>query len=65
MLRYPIYLDPVLKGYTSCMAVLRALLQERTDLEANGGLEKLRRGWFRRKGRKTSILLRAWLVGYK
>lgn len=65
MLRYPLYWDPVLKGYTTCMAVLRQLLAERQRLEANGGLEKLRRGWFRRQGRKALVQLRARLIGYK
>lgn len=65
MLRYPLYWDPVLKRYTTCMAVLRQLLAERERLEANGGLEKLRRGWFRRQGRKASVQLRAQLIGYR
>lgn len=65
MLRYPLYWDPVLKGYTTCMAVLRQLLAERERLEANGGLEKLRRGWFRRQGRKASVQLRSRLIGYR
>lgn len=65
MLRYPLYWDPVLKGYTTCMAVLRQILAERQRLEANGGLERLRSGWFRRQGRKVSVQIRALLIGYR
>ncbi len=60
MLRYPLYWDPVQKSYTTCMVVLRQLLAERDRLEANGGLKRLRSGWFRRQARKGLTLLRAW-----
>lgn len=60
MLRYPLYWDPVLKGYTTCMAVLQQLLAERDRLEANGGLQRLRSGWLRRQARKALTLWRAW-----
>lgn len=61
LLHYPLYWDPVLKGYTSCEAVLHRLVATRTTLEANAGLEKLRTGYMRRQMRKLSILARAWL----
>jgi len=60
LLRYPIYWDPQLKGYTTCMAVLRALVAERDALERNGGLARLRAGWWRRQIRKARILITAW-----
>ena len=60
LLRYPLYWDPVLKGYTTCMAVLQQLLAERDRREANGGLQRLRSGWLRRQARKALTLWRAW-----
>lgn len=61
LLRYPIYWDWDLKGYTSCEAVLHRVLETRNKLELEGGLEKLRVGWARRQWRKLSILARtAW-----
>ena len=61
LLRYPIYWDWELKGYTTCEAVLRQLVRQRAQLEANSGLHKLRVGFMRRQVRKASILVRAWL----
>lgn len=61
LLRYPLYWDPVLKGYTTCEAVLHQLVQTRDTLQARGALEKLRVGWVRRQWRKLQILARAWL----
>ncbi|WP_423455407.1 capsular polysaccharide biosynthesis protein [Ottowia sp. VDI28] len=61
LLHYPLYWDPLLKGYTTCEAVLRRLLEERTALENRGHLRLLRTGWLRRQARKSRVLLRAWL----
>lgn len=61
LLRYPIYWDWDLKGYTSCEAVLNRIVEERTLLESNGGLEKLRLGYIRRQWRKIGILFKTWL----
>ncbi len=60
LLHYPLYWDAQLKGYTNCEAVLRQLLAQRLALQANGGLEHLRTGWWRRLGRKLAVLLRAY-----
>lgn len=60
LLRYPIYWDWDLQGYTTCQAVLRRLVERRSALEATGGLEKLRVGLVRRQWRKLAILVRAW-----
>jgi capsular polysaccharide export protein len=49
LLRYPLYWDPFLKGYTTCTAVMRCILAERNALETSGELEKLMRGSFSRK----------------
>jgi capsular polysaccharide export protein len=62
LLRYPIYWDWDLKGYTSCEAVLHRLVETRNALEANGGLERLRAGFVRRQLRKLRILARAHLL---
>ena len=56
LLHYPIYWDWDLKGYTTCEAVLRRIVEQRTALEASGGLHKLRVGWLRRQLRKITLL---------
>ncbi|MEF8701859.1 MAG: capsular polysaccharide biosynthesis protein, partial [Candidatus Accumulibacter sp. UW26] len=60
LLRYPVYWDWDLQGYTTCEAVLRRLLETRDALAASGELEKLRVGLIRRQWRKLVVLLRAW-----
>ena len=55
LLHYPLYWDPVLKGYTTCEAVLRQLLA------ASGQLQRLRVGWLHRQWRKLLVEIRAWL----
>lgn len=60
LLRYPIYWDWDLKGYTTCEAVLNRIVEIRDLLESNGGLEKLRTGLIRRQIRKLKILAKAW-----
>jgi len=61
LLRYPIYWDWDLKGYTTCEAVLHRIVETRSALEASGGLEKLRLGFARRQWRKLKILARTWV----
>ncbi len=56
LLRYPIYWDWGLKGYTDCEAVLHQIVEMRNELEACGGLEKLRIGFMRRQARKLGVL---------
>lgn len=63
LLRYPIYWDWELRGYTTCEAVLRRIVETRSALEACGGLERLRVGRVRRQLRKLAILIRAWTWG--
>jgi capsular polysaccharide export protein len=41
--------------------VLNRILEERTALEANGGLHRLRVGWLRRQWRKLKVLVQAYL----
>lgn len=62
LLHYPIYWDWILKGYTTCEAVLHRLVEERTALEASGGLAQLRTGWLRRQARKLTVLLQAYVL---
>lgn len=59
LLLYPIYWDWDLKGYTSCEAVLHRILEQRTALEANGDLHKLRVGYVRRQLRKAKVLVQS------
>lgn len=62
LLRYPLYWDWELKGYTSCEAVLEKIVKTRNALEASGGLQRLRAGYLRRQARKLGVLARAWLA---
>jgi capsular polysaccharide export protein len=62
LLRYPIYWDWDLKGYTTCEAVLHRIVEERSALEASGGLDRLRVGYFRRQFRKLRILAKSYLM---
>ncbi len=62
LLRYPIYWDWDLKGYTTCEAVLHRIVEQRAVLEANGGLRKLRVGFFRRQLRKAMLLAPVFLA---
>jgi capsular polysaccharide export protein len=54
-----LYWDPVLKGYTSCEAVLRQLVQQREALRQSGRLHRLRVGYIRRQFRKIKVLLQS------
>lgn len=59
LLRYPIYWDWELQGYTTCEAVLNRIAETRNALERKGGLKTLRVGYARRQWRKLDTLLRA------
>lgn len=61
LLRYPIYWDWDLRGYTTCEAVLYRIVEQRMALEESGGLKKLRVGFVRRQVRKAGLLAWAWL----
>lgn len=60
LLRYPIYWDWQLKGYTTCEAVLHRIVEQRTALEQKGRLNSLRTGYGRRLLRKLGALYRGW-----
>ncbi|MDE1556566.1 MULTISPECIES: capsular polysaccharide export protein, LipB/KpsS family [Comamonas] len=59
LLHYPLYWDPVLKGYTTCEAVLGQLLEQRDSLRETGRLQTLRIGYVRRQWRKIGFLVRS------
>lgn len=59
LLHYPLYWDPVLKGYTTCEAVLGQLLEQRDSLRETGRLQTLRIGYVRRQWRKIGVLVRS------
>lgn len=63
LLRYPIYWDWELRGYTTCEAVLHRIVEQRAAREKNGSLDKLRVGFVRRQFRKARLLTLAWLDG--
>ncbi|WP_343835544.1 capsular polysaccharide biosynthesis protein [Castellaniella ginsengisoli] len=60
LLEYPLYWDPLLKGYTTCEAVLNRLVEERDRRERDGTLNGLNRGLWQRNRRKLLALWRAW-----
>lgn len=60
LLRYPVYWDWTLRGYTRCEAVLHRLREERTALMRSGQLSHLNHGVVRRLVRKTKVLIQAW-----
>lgn len=60
LLRYPLYWDWAVNGYTTCEYILQRILETRTALEANGGLEKLRVGAVRRQWRQWINIIRFW-----
>ncbi|UDM53331.1 capsular polysaccharide biosynthesis protein [Cupriavidus sp. MP-37] len=62
LLRYPIYWDWELKGYTDCEAVLQRIVETRNQLELNGDLEKLKVGSVRRAWRKLRVWARNSLL---
>lgn len=64
LLHYPLYWDPVLNGYTTCEAVLRRLVEERTHKEAQGSLQRMKLGYMVRQARKIRVLLRSWSYGH-
>ena len=57
LLHYPIYWDPLLKGYTTCEAVLLQLQQQRDALQQAGKLDALRCGYWKRQWRKLQTLV--------
>lgn len=59
LLHYPLYWDPLLKGYTTCEAVLSQLLEQRESLRGTGRLQTLRIGYVRRQWRKIAVLVRS------
>jgi len=63
LLHYPLYWDPLLKGYTTCEAVLGQLLEQRDSLRETGRLQTLRIGYVRRQWRKLGVLARSlWRI---
>jgi capsular polysaccharide export protein len=60
LLRYPIYWDWQLKGYTNCEAVIHQIIATRAELSAAGALDKLKVGYARRQIRKLKILSEAF-----
>jgi len=60
LLRYPLYWDPTLKGYTTCEAVAFRIVERRDALERSGRLSKLKSGQIGRLCRKARVLIRAF-----
>ncbi|WP_144096978.1 capsular polysaccharide biosynthesis protein [Croceicoccus sediminis] len=58
LLRYPLYWDPELRGYTTCAATVARILRTKARMQADGSFEKLGAGYLRRQARKLAILLK-------
>lgn len=56
LLHYPIYWDWTLKRQTTCETVLSNIVEERSKLEINGGLYRLRIGVVSRNLRKLKVI---------
>lgn len=56
MLHYPRYWDPLLKGYTTCEAVLDHIINQRAAKEVAGQLGDLKLGYWRRQFIKWKII---------
>lgn len=61
LLRYPIYWDWTLNGYTTCEAVLNRIVEQRDELLRTGRLHKLTHGQMRRWGRQIEVHVKSWL----
>jgi len=60
LLRYPVYWDWNLRGYTTCEAVIHSLIRERDELMGSGRFSRLRTGSGSRLLRKLKVLIAAW-----
>lgn len=60
LLRYPVYWDWTLNGYTSCEAAINHLIDSRETLRGEGNGELPRTNYWQRQSRKLKILGRAW-----
>lgn len=58
LIRYPIYWDPDLRGYTTCGATITRIERTKTRMQADGSFDKLGSGYLRRQFRKLRILIR-------
>lgn len=63
LIRYPVYWDEELKGYTTCEAVLRTILQQRNMLKDNKDLVKI--SYAQRQWQKLRILLKTALTNLR
>ena len=61
LIRYPIYWDWDLKGYTTCEATILRIIECKKELIDTHQLHKLRMGWLRRYLRKIDTLRQAYL----
>ena len=62
LLRYPVYFDWSLKGYTTCEGVLNQIVSIRSELKARGELDQLNRGYVLRQLRKLKVWLPAFFA---
>jgi capsular polysaccharide export protein len=61
LIRYPVYWDWDLKGYTTCEATILRIIERKKELIDTHQFDKLRIGWMRRQLRKINTLRQAYL----
>lgn len=62
LLRYPLYWDWILRGFTTCEGVLARVLADREEMESGARPDHLRSGWVRRQVRKLAVVCTACLA---
>lgn len=60
LIRYPIYWDWDLKGYTTYESIILRIIEQKKELIDNHQFEKFRKGWFGRQVRKINTLCKAY-----
>ncbi len=65
LLLYPRYWDPHLAAFVEAEAAVTTIAAERERLANGGAPERLLRGFWRRQGRKATVLARAWLIPHR
>lgn len=65
LLRYPVYFDWETRRPADCETVLQQLVRQRDMLHRTGAAGRLKHGFFRRQGRKISVLARAFATRWQ
>lgn len=64
LLRYPIYWDWALNGYTTCEAVLHRIVEQRAEMASQPSLNNKHSIYIKRQLGKLNVLVKAWIAHY-